>query len=432
MFNRKKMQPTDVFTPRESKVNEYTFVRRDGFYEELSAAFNGTKHIVIHGDSGTGKSWLYKEFIDANNIDYLTANLSNASRFNAINKELDNTFGREVKRQKISVTKSYEGSVQGESNLGVWGIIKMVFSMVFKKREDNQYKIFAKEPFEACLELLHKRSNEKKSLLVFDNFEAIAENQELIKELSDIILLLDDERYGQYNSVILIVGTPNDLLYYFSNTGSNTSSISNRMVELQEVSKMTDDEANSLFDKGFTKLDYQIKEGEKKEIYEHIRWITGNNPQRLQEYCLALSQIVAKKGDNLIELEILQDATKKWLGGSLSNVYSSIEKMMNSNETTIGRRNQVLYCLGQVEKNEIRVNEIEGMIRELFPANTKGKTINPRQIMGELSNAEVPILRKSPKGDAYFFADPKYRVCLRSMLYLDGQQVKKKERGEII
>jgi DNA replicative helicase MCM subunit Mcm2 (Cdc46/Mcm family) len=51
-------------------------------------ALRGNLHIIIHGESGTGKSWLYKKTFRDAGVQFLVANLANASRLGSIAAEL--------------------------------------------------------------------------------------------------------------------------------------------------------------------------------------------------------------------------------------------------------------------------------------------------------------------------------------------------------
>ncbi len=421
------MKPEQVFTPRSHSINKHSYVERKEHLKSLEEGFKGSKHMFLHGDSGTGKSWLYKDFLKKNNIMHLTANLANASRLGSINKEFENTVNRELKKQKTSYSIKNEGYLQTESGLSGWwtGVVLKAKAM-FKRKKQTSYKILAKEPFEACLEYLRKKSREKRAVLVFENFESILKKDKLLEELGNIILLLDDERYGNYDVKILIVGTPSDIMYFFSNFPSNAP-LSNRIEELTEVSRMTHDETETLFNHGFKILNYQVED--KAEIISHLKWVTDRIPQRVQEYCL----IIARMGEEekRINAQILNLCDKKWIDESLSQAYTAIENVMNSRETSIGRRNQTLYCLSLLEKNEIRINEIEELIRQEFPSKTEGKSINPSAILTEISKAETPIIKRNPKGDAYYFTDPKFRMCLRVTLVKDGEKILKKGIREL-
>ena len=66
-----------------------------------------------------------------------------------------------------------------------------------------------------------------KKIIVLDNLESIFSSEKLMDELADIVILLDDSRYAECNINILIVGIPNGVLHYFSQT-KNVESVLNQ------------------------------------------------------------------------------------------------------------------------------------------------------------------------------------------------------------
>src|ERR1017187_1669561 len=96
--------PEDVFTPRSATVNPAMYVARTDLEDRLVSALRAKLHIVIQGDSGTGKSWLYKKVLADEKAEYFIANLANASRFGSIGAELRNL----VQREGYAVKTGYE------------------------------------------------------------------------------------------------------------------------------------------------------------------------------------------------------------------------------------------------------------------------------------------------------------------------------------
>jgi hypothetical protein len=165
---------------------------------------------------------------------------------------------------------------------------------------------------------------------------------------------------------------------------------------------------------GFTQeLKYSIDNI--NELESHISWVTDRLPQRIHEFCLELA-FLGEKADRRIEFRLLDEADKFWLNQSLSSNYTVIESMMNERSTLVGRRNQTLYSLGLIEIEEFKWSDVEFILRREFPSSTNSLTLNIPQILSGLSAQENPIIKRSPKGDAYCFSDPKYRMCLRAML----------------
>jgi hypothetical protein len=93
---------------------------------------------------------------------------------------------------------------------------------------------------------------------------------------------------------------------------------------------------------------------------------------------------------------------------------------MNERETKVGRRNQVLYSLGRINKHVFHVNDVENTLREEFPTSTVGVTLAVGQILSELTGGENPIIKRSSKGATYEFRDARYAMTLRVLLCKDG------------
>lgn len=52
-----KKEPTDVFVPRSAEVVEKVYIQREKLEKQLKRALNGTKNILLKGQSGCGKIW---------------------------------------------------------------------------------------------------------------------------------------------------------------------------------------------------------------------------------------------------------------------------------------------------------------------------------------------------------------------------------------
>lgn len=395
---RAQLKPEQVFTPRSAEVNSEMYVPRPALEEALKLALRGNLHIIIHGESGTGKSWLYKKTFRDAGVQFLVANLANASRLGSIAAELKNLIDREGK----AVKTGYEEEKSAE-----------VSTLVAKGElsHTGQYDIGQMEPFEASLSFLRDKAGTNAAVLVFDNLEA-AFTEPLLKELADLVILCDDERYSKYAIKILIVGVPSGIKEYFYKTPHH-STVANRLTELPEVARMEGDECAALVKRGLAeKLQYKVPEIEK--IVRHVSWITDRIPQMVHEYCLELAFFGEKTRS--VGPEHVSKADVAWLSKSQYFAYSAIESHMNERDTKAGRRNQTLFALSLCDGEEFRAPEVEGFIRREFPTSTEKTVLNVPQVMFQLSSGERPIIRRSPKGDAFSFADPRYRMVLRTML----------------
>ena len=392
------MRPEEVFTPRSAEVNSQMYISRPSLETALRKALRGNLHMIIHGESGTGKSWLYKKTFRDAGIPFIVANLANASRLGTISAELKNI----VDREGHAVKTSYEEEKSAE-----------VSALVAKAdvSHSDQYQIGQMEPFEACLSYLCNHANKNPAVLVFDNLEA-AFTPHLLKELADLLILCDDERYAKYKVKILIVGVPNRVKEYFYNT-PHLATVANRLVEIPEVARLEKAECETLVKRGLTeKLKYAVPDLD--EVVRHVVWISDRVPQIVHEYCLELAFL--SEESQIVTQAQVSAADDEWLSKSQYHAYSVVESHMNERNTKAGRRNQTLYALSLCEGEQFKAPEIEELVRKEFPISTGGATLNLPQMLSQLSSGERPLIRRSPKGDAFTFSDPRYRMVLRAML----------------
>lgn len=88
------------------------------------------------------------------------------------------------------------------------------------------------------------------------------------------------------------------------------------------------------------------------------------------------------------------------------------------------RRDQVLYSVGHVDKEEFRYADIEAFIRRRFPATNPGTVLNVSSAMAELAEGDNGILKRNPDGTAYMLKTPLFRSTIQAMLRCaDGKEV---------
>lgn len=403
-----RLAPEDVFTPRSNEINQEMYISRELLEGNLKRALRGSLHIIMHGQSGTGKTWLYKKVLKEQGIPYVIANLANASRFGKISGELKNIIEREGAAKKVGYdeTKKVDISILAASG-GV--------------EHKGTYEIGQLEPFEACLKFLNKKAGGKKSILVLDNLEAVFK-EDFLKELADLIILCDDDRYAGYNVKLLIVGVPGDVREYFFKT-PHLATVSNRLIEIPEVTRMKTAECDALVRRGFIdKLKYDVFNMTTIEV--NTAWITDRIPQSVHEYCLELAYI--GESTRTIKEDDMEAATFNWLMQSQTSNYSLVESHMNERDTKAGRRNQTLFALARCPAEQFKSSEVEEIIRRNFPFSTDKTKLNVPQMLSQLSKGDKPLIKRSPKGDAYTFTDPRIKLVLRAMLRKrDDEKVEK-------
>jgi len=272
--------------------------------------------------------------------------------------------------------------------------------------------------------LLHALQNFREAagngtaVLVLDNLESIFGNQERMDELADIIILLDDSRYAASRVKLLIVGVPNGVLAYFART-KNMESVANRLEEVRKVEGLTMPMVTTLATKGFNDLlRFSINLVMLESLAKHVHDVTMGVAQRVHEYCEKLAYIIEDR-KKVYRPEMLEDADTEWLRVGLRQAYTAVESHLNSKRTTIARRNQVIYCVGQIKSHQFDSAKITETLKDEFPETVSETNMGIGSILSDLASGDSPILTKNPKTNEYRIADPRYVMCIRIMLRLE-------------
>jgi hypothetical protein len=231
-------------------------------------------------------------------------------------------------------------------------------------KQGQEFAMAARSAFASLIQHVRSIHGRKRSVLVLDNFEQIIEDENHLKAVASIIISADEEAIARHEVKLLLVGVPSNLRQLVSRVG-NANTIANRLIEIPEVARMSLSEATSLMRKGF--------EGELKysfgldtvNLYKEICWKTDRIAQQIHELCLKIA-LEAERNGGSIDREQLDSAEKHWLEESFSMDLGVIENAMNSRDTKVGRKNQVIYSLGRCDKEEFKHNDIEKIVREKF------------------------------------------------------------------
>lgn len=107
ILSRKKI--TEVFTPRNSEINQAMYVHRAELEKSLKKDLRKKINLLIFGQSGNGKSWLYKNVLASEEIPYVVANCANVQRNGSIAAEIstailsgDHVFKTGYKEKKVA------------------------------------------------------------------------------------------------------------------------------------------------------------------------------------------------------------------------------------------------------------------------------------------------------------------------------------------
>lgn len=400
IFGRHKVN--EVFTPRRTEVNRDVYVERPELEKELRRAIEGSQHPVVYGESGSGKSWLYKKVLADVGAVVTVANSASAQRLGSLTREISIASG-------LSETRTLKGmseTLQGEVNAAV---AKGGGSSTWA------YEILPGDPLLDGFQSIRQRAGSAPAVLVIDNLEIVLSSEQLMGELASIVTLLDDQRFATYNIKLLLVGVPSVMRDYFLKVPA-AQSVANRLIEVSEVSRLDPKQVRQLVSKGFRELlKVDIPDPDLAEWQDHIIKVTLGYPQPVQEYCEQLGYLVEDAGwkGSLIQL---READSRWLKQGLNYASGHVAVRMNERETKAGRRNQVLFALGRVPTRSFSPAHVERLVRGEFPESTADTTLAIGQILAELASGDHPIIKTSVATGEYEFRDARFAMALRVLL----------------
>ena len=404
LFVRGKPPPVEsVFTPRNPQVNPAMYVPRTRLEDALSRALKSTQHVAIHGESGSGKSWLFKRF-QATNRDYhwVEVNLAIAARAGSIVSAILQTLADPSRATKTGYSEGKDAEV-GIPGLGA-GI-----------SHEGQFEYEKEDPFLSAVREIRSRAGKRRAVLVLDNLEQIFDEPDRMRELGSLIVMCDDTRYSSFAVKFLLVGIPAHIREYYSKV-PNLRTVSTRLTELPEVAGFTEPQTAELITKGFVAELRMAQGGSLGNVKRHVHFVTLGIPLYVHEYCLELAYSWQDaKGQKHLK-DLLEEADSRWLTRSLRQTYGEVDGLMNSGSTRVGRKNQVLYVLGQIKEETFDSPSVEAALKTEFPRSTHGKTLNVGGMLSDIAKNPVRVIRRTSKGDKYLFVDPKFRMCLRTML----------------
>jgi hypothetical protein len=257
--------------------------------------------------------------------------------------------------------------------------------------------------------------------LVFDNFEWITGNQNLIEEMANLLILLDDEDFARYHVRICIVGVPGALKDYFSKLNFSQT-ISSRLIELPEVERMTVEEATTVLRKGFSQLRLQfVGDDSMLDVIGRLIHVTDRTATELHEIGLEVS-LKARRNEHVVERLVVDDAIANWMAERHSSDCGVVERAMSPADTKFGRRNQLLYCLGLIDTEEFNITDIMRLLRGNFNSHASWADGGLLDVFRVMTEGFTPLIRSGMQGNTFRFSRSTYRMVIRSLLVKDENE----------
>lgn len=413
------IKPNEVFDPR-GEYNPEMYVTRAEYEQDFGFALQSNLCVLVHGQSGTGKTWLTRRMLEKEKIFYKVVNLASAANFDSIYKCFLHIMIHDKWRIRNSLTETKAAGINIPIAQG---------SLEATATYDNELDYFRE-----FLKYMEYRADDKqkKRYIVFENMEAILDNEKLVRQLANIITLVDDEEIAKYKTKYIIIGATKDIHQYFREV-RNVNTIENRLFELDDVGTLSTLQARALIIRGFSKLQIPFQEDVRNIcISEYIR-VTGGIPQRIHELCLIFSQMVRSRDQSgYVGIDQVNDGIKKWIRTSLNKNYAYISRLLQREDGEEALKNKVLYCVAQLDTLYFTNEDIDKILKEEFPNYMKKMDVTSIKALDEFCKCNPPLLSKADDvfGE-YSFVDFKCALCLRAILEKEDETVFKNDTYDI-
>lgn len=407
MLKLRQKYPEEVFTPRSAEVNPTMYINRPELEASLGRAIRTGYHVVIYGDSGCGKSWLYKKVFKDQNIFYSTLDFSGAITGDDVDLQILELVS-EFDEWKEKGKEASGGGQFTPGGVGLKGDLKRTWEKV------------EQSPLAQLLEEMRREAGRKKTFLVLENIEHILDKPEVVGKVQNMLLALDDPKLGKHKVRLCLVGVPAEIKEVLT-AGNKYQTISNRVVEIPEVDRLSKEGVGMLVQRGLEQqLDFTIVS--KPYCTSQISFISDRVPQYVHDICLHTA-LVAE--DNLLKVtpDVVEIAFDNWVESNARQSYEFICDCLEKKGPVSDANARVVFAVARCEHRRFRAAEIEGLVRENFPRSTGGKRLQVLRMLRQLSSGEDRLLKCDDAKHNFRLATPKLRSVLRATLKLDGEVV---------
>ncbi len=409
LFGRSK--PKEVFTPRAPRVNQKMYISRFEQERAMKRALDSNYCIVIYGDSGCGKSWLYRKVFADLGVSFSVLDLGTCQDQDDVDLIL---LDRIARLEEFEIQEKEE-----ERELDIRPMRAGV-----REKKSLSYKRNVSSPFKRMCTLMRSEKNFTRGVIVFENVEHIIDKPNLISFIQSKIMEIDNNDEANGDISIAVVGVPFELSKILSE-GNHYQTISNRIYEIPEMGQLEPDQAEEFMKRGFIEL-LKLKFSYDFDLcLRAIATATNRVPQYLHDVCL-LASLAAEEADGEINQELVEKAIVDWVVSSDKSAFTLIDSIVSSDKSSGRLKSKVLFCLAQIEDPYFSKDDITALLEKFFPRYCD--TVKPatKRTLSSLSKISTGILKASKDGNHFQIRTPAIRGALRSSLTLqqDDEEVK--------
>ncbi|WHQ85118.1 AAA family ATPase (plasmid) [Tritonibacter mobilis] len=370
-------------------------------------------NIVLFGDSGCGKSWLYKKVFKDERIYYRTLDFSSSENVD------------EVDFQMLELVSSYEEWQDKERKQTDSIDFKPARMGAGRQGEVVQERI-DRSPFFQVVTSIRSHAGKRTAYLVLENLEYILDKPDIVRRIQKMLLALDDPDLGRSKVRICLVGVPSEIKEILSD-GNRFQTISNRVYEVPELSKLDRKSVDLLILRGLEQeLDYEVES--KTFCCGKIAFATYQIPQYVHDVCLHVA-LRAEDEHNIVTPDLIDGAVQDWVMSNSRQGVEFIRKWIMADRSQKSVRAKTMFAISRLDKHFFEAEDVTRMMRQEFPRTFGSSQIQSLRTLRKMAEGNDKFLKTDAERLLFRVATPHLRsalrACLKKVIKPEGVEVKK-------
>jgi hypothetical protein len=418
-----RVAPNTVFTPGELyEKNKEAYIPRTGqdlpgeptietrFRRELA----GGRPIVVCGEQGLGKTWLFAKVLGDLDVPYVEINCGRLENEDSLDEALHR------------VREGYRNGAERVETAVTEKAAPIGFGF------DKTYRPPAPPGRDELIRWARERAVRAGQFpcIVFDNIEMIAGGEtSVLGQLRGLVVDSTQQRETRalQKVQIILVGTAASLDKMIRLEESSSRTVSRRLSRLPELRGLSPNEVLRFVELSFnSRLGAGLTQSELDQIAARAHDATDGVPNDLHEYCQALANLMATTGEIAIG-RLLDRAEREWLLSrpDLVEDYAPLAPYLNLPPGEEQQRIlRVLFHLAQSESHIDIRSLVEMINRKVATTSHQADRGTVGTDLGLLTRGSRPVLRRLGIPPRYRFARGYLRLLIRELLQLqEGGEV---------
>nr|WP_321508071.1 AAA family ATPase [uncultured Celeribacter sp.] len=383
------------------------YINRPEHEDALRRAIKTKYNVVVFGDSGCGKSWLYKKVFKDDNVFYDVVDFSGAVTADDVDLKLLEAIS------DFQDWAEFERTETGDASLGA-------LKTKLGYKDATKWRKIDSSPFLQLLAHIRAAAGRRKSFLVLENLEYVLDQPEVVKRIQLMLLALDDPTAGELGVQLCLVGVPSEIKQILSD-GNKFQTISNRVYEVPELNRMEKKEVELLARRGLEQqLDFTIESP--TFCYSKIAFVTYQIPQYVHDVCLHVA-LRAEDAYNIVNPDVIEDALGDWLKANARQSTEFIRNWVMNDRSKHRTKAKIIYCISRLEKHFFTSEDIVEWLDKIFPKMMAERRPQVLRALRSLTEGEQRLLKCDAERRLFRVATPQIRSSLWIGLRLRGEEV---------